>query len=197
LILTAEPEDQGVMKIQASAKSGVALKTATRDWMLPAISLPELQLKNILLRVDFSECSRKVLRYTTRLAKQFNAEVLLLHVVEVVPLESQAEVPIEAHKPVERKLFEWRKEFAAPGPVQMLVRDGFAAHEQILEAAADYNCDLIVVGNHGRTGFHRMLLGSTAEKVVRHARCPVLIIREHEHEFISVSEEETANCKSQ
>jgi universal stress protein A len=54
----------------------------------------------------------------------------------------------------------------------------------IVDAAKELGIDLIILSTHGRTGLSRVLLGSTAEKVVRHAGCPVLIVREHEHEFI-------------
>jgi universal stress protein A len=180
------------MKVRMARRSRkVVLELEPKDSALPPVSLPELRLKQILVPVDFSECSRKALRYAALFAKQFNTEVLLLHVVEVVPMEGQAEVATEARDAVERKLFEWRKEFASPGSVQMVVREGIAAHQQIVEAASDCNSDWIIVGHHSRSGLPRMLLGSTAEKVVRHAPCPVLVIREREHDFISESDEAT------
>jgi universal stress protein A len=179
------------MRVQAAARSGkVVFEAGAQDSALPAIVVPELQLKRILLPVDFSECSHKALRYAVLLARQFNAEVLLLHVLEAAPMENRAEIADEANDAIDRKLFEWRKEFATPGSVKMLLRKGITVHQEIVEAANDGNCDLIIMGNHGRSGLPRMLLGSTAEKVVRHAPCPVLVIRENEHEFISVSEGE-------
>jgi len=54
----------------------------------------------------------------------------------------------------------------------------------IIAVAKELKIDLIILSTHGRTGLERVLLGSTAEKVVRHAGCPVLIVREHEHEFV-------------
>jgi universal stress protein A len=173
------------MKIRASGRSRkLVLQMSARDSALPPISVPELRLKTILSPVDFSDCSRKALLYVACLAKQFNADVLLLHVVEIVPIEGQF-VPAESHEQVQQRLSEWRREFALPASVKTVLRDGIFAHEQIVQAAAEYNCDLIVVGNHGRAGLSRVLLGSTAEKVVRHAPCPVLVIREREHDFIS------------
>jgi nucleotide-binding universal stress UspA family protein len=59
-----------------------------------------------------------------------------------------------------------------------------APHVEITEAARELGIDLIILSTHGRTGITRMLLGSTAEKVVRHAPCPVLIVRESEREFV-------------
>jgi nucleotide-binding universal stress UspA family protein len=61
------------------------------------------------------------------------------------------------------------------------------AHVEITEAAAKLGADLIIISTHGHTGVTRILLGSTAEKVVRHAPCPVLIVRECEREFVPAS----------
>lgn len=68
----------------------------------------------------------------------------------------------------------------------IVVRTGSPGHE-IIEAAQELNVDLIILSTHGRTGLERFILGSTAEKVVRRAGCPVLIVRENEHEFIGGS----------
>jgi universal stress protein A len=171
------------MKIRASARSRkLVLQTSAGDSALPPISVPELRLRTILSPVDFSDCSRKALRYVAYLAKQFNADVLLLHVVEIVPMEGQL-VPTESHEQAHQRLFEWRKEFALPASVKTVVRDGISAHEQIVQAAAECNCDLIVVGNHGRRDIPRASW-KHGRSVVRHAPCPVLVIREREHDFI-------------
>ena len=66
------------------------------------------------------------------------------------------------------------------------MREG-APYREIVQAAQDEDIDLIVISTHGHRGFARMFLGSTAERVVRHATCPVLIVREKEHEFIEPS----------
>jgi nucleotide-binding universal stress UspA family protein len=64
-----------------------------------------------------------------------------------------------------------------------LLRTG-QPHTEIVEAARELGADLIVLSTHGHTGLTHALLGSTAEKVVRHAPCPVLVVREKEHEFV-------------
>ena len=63
------------------------------------------------------------------------------------------------------------------------LRTGIASHE-IVEAAKDFDVDLIVIATHGYTGWKHFCIGSTAERVVRAAPCPVLVVREKEHEFV-------------
>ena len=64
-----------------------------------------------------------------------------------------------------------------------LVRVGKPYHE-ITSAARELNIDLIVISTHGYTGLKHVVLGSTAERVIRHAPCPVLTVREREHDFV-------------
>jgi nucleotide-binding universal stress UspA family protein len=71
----------------------------------------------------------------------------------------------------------------APGVVEkLLVRQGRAFHE-IAEAARTLKSDLVIISTHGFTGVKHALLGSTAERVVRHAPCPVLVVRQRERQF--------------
>ena len=63
------------------------------------------------------------------------------------------------------------------------VRTRIASHE-IVEAVKDFDVDLIVIATHGYTGWKHFCIGSTAERVVRAAPCPVLVVREKEHEFV-------------
>jgi len=69
-------------------------------------------------------------------------------------------------------------------PSEAVLRVG-NPHVEIIEAAEELGIDLIILSTHGRTGLAHVFLGSTAERVVRHAGCPVLIVREHEHEFVA------------
>ena len=173
-----------IMKLRTARRSGnVVLEMEPHDAALPPIALPELQLRRILVPVDFSECSRKVMHYGISFARQFNAEILLLHVIVAVPpppqvlvLEAEA-LGAKYHEQAARDLSDWRKEAVSYASVKATVRSGISAHSEIVEAARETNCDLILIGNHGRTGLARALLGSTTEQVVRHASCPVLVIR--------------------
>ncbi len=148
-----------------------------------------VSLKRILVPVDFSECSRKGLQYALAFARQFQAEVSLLHVVPDVIAEPRFSVPAPdlQHALLEEGRRELDEEIQAHAPqasgLKPLVRKG-VPFQEIVQAAEELGADLIVVGTHGRTGLKHVLLGSTAERVVRHASCPVLVVREHEHECL-------------
>lgn len=189
------------MKIRKDRSQKVILEMDRKEAGLPPAALPEWRLRHILAPVDFSECSRKAMHYAASFAKQFNAEVTLLHVVVLVPPPPQMLVyepetlTAKYHEHAAKALAEWRKEIVSQGTVKATVRGGVAAHQEIVTAAQECNTDLIVIGNHGRTGLARLFTGSTAERVVRHAPCPVLVVREREHEFLretTVGEEREA-----
>lgn len=182
------------MRIRKDGSRKVVLEMDRKEVGLPGVSLPEWRLRHILVPVDFSDCSRKAMHYAACFGKQFNAEVTLLHVVVGVPpppqmLIFEAEtLSAKYHETAAKQLAEWRKEIVSNGTVKAVVRAGVAAHQEIVTAARECNMDLIVIGNHGRTGLARIFTGSTTERVVRYAPCPVLVVREREQEFL----EETA-----
>lgn len=149
-----------------------------------------LKLASILVPIDFSDTSQKALKYAVPFAVQFGAKLTLLHVMEPVATPDFAYFPLELEsdkviKALKAKLESVRRKLG-PGRElveRILVRQGSAFHE-ITEAARGLKCDLIVITTHGRTGLKHALLGSTAERVVRHAPCPVLVVRQVEHEFV-------------
>lgn len=174
-------------------------KKESRDSRLPPIGFSQMNLKKILVPVDFSECSRKAFHYAVSLAKRFDSEVLLLHVIVLVPpppdvvvIESDA-LAQKYHGESARHLSSWRKGITPRVPVKVSVRHGMGAHQEIVAAARESNSDLIIIGNQGRTALARILMGSTAERVVRHAPCPVLVIRKQEHDFLEEEEEAGAS----
>ena len=143
-----------------------------------------LSLKNILVPLDFSEFSLKALRYAVPFAHQFGATLTLLHVVELPAYSSELPyppaLPLEDHDTVVRQLEEIRrKEIPEDVNVHTTVRHNFV-FEAILEVAREIPADLIVTTTHGRTGLMHMLMGSTAENVVRKAPCSVLVVRNPE-----------------
>ena len=164
----------------------LADETATGDVieMVPLI----LSLKNILVPIDFSATSLKALQYAVPFAKQFEAKITLLHVVDL-PMypqefgyllvdESQA---LEGTK---KSLAELAARMIAPELLAgTLVRRGFA-FDTIVTVARETQTDLIIATTHGYTGLKHVVMGSTAERIVRHAPCPVLVVREKEHEFV-------------
>lgn len=158
----------------------------------PSAARVPLKIQQILVPTDFSECSQKAVEYAIAFAKQFGASLTLLHVLEPVayPVGSDymlgevqnldAKFQDEAHE----RLMDLTRSVVAPDiPAVPMVRIG-SAWQEITEIARDRDIDLIIIGTHGYTGLKHLVLGSTAEKVVRHAPCPVLTVREKEHEFV-------------
>jgi nucleotide-binding universal stress UspA family protein len=140
-----------------------------------------LNLRAILVPVDFSACSEDAFLVACALARDYRAGLIILHVITPPPLVSPGELERVLQRPdgyradLEGRL---RLVYAAdslPG-VTYCVQEGNPAVE-ILEAAREARCDLIVMGTHQRTGLGRMLLGSVAEQVVRKAACPVLTVK--------------------
>jgi universal stress protein A len=126
-----------------------------------------------------------------QLVKQFGAQITLLHVVEpiqpdfdVFPMALNRQQTVKAAE-VQLKRFASRLVGKPPG-IRYLVRLG-KPYYQIAEAARSSNADLIIIATHGRTGLNHILLGSTAERVVRHAPCPVLTVRQKESDFIKTA----------
>ena len=145
---------------------------------------PTLKVKKILVPMDFSNLSKDALPWATFLAAQFKAEVVLLHVVEKFPIDylmgreltSHTIVPLmkQAETNLERATTDLAKAFDLK--MSAVVRAG-KPYAEICEAAKVLEADLIVLTTHGYTGLKHVWLGSTAERVVRHALCPVLVVR--------------------
>jgi len=146
-----------------------------------------MQVRSILLPTDFSECGNYALSYATALARKFAASVICLHVIEpIVPSVGYsgmteplpiADISDQIEDSAERELPKFADcEECAGLEVEEIIAHGDAASE-IVRVAEERQVDLIVISSHGRTGWGRMLFGSTAEAVVRHASCPVLVVK--------------------
>ena len=142
-------------------------------------------LDRILVPVDFSDYSREALRAAAEWARLYNAQLHTLHVVEETPhpafymggVRSVYDVEPDLDEKVKAKLGEFADEtIGARDDVEAHVRTGAAASE-IAEFVESNSVDLVALSTHGRTGLERFLLGSVAEKVVRHVRCPVLTVK--------------------
>ena len=152
----------------------------------------KIELRRILVPIDFSEHSKKALRYAIPFAEQFKASVDLLYVVEptIYPADfsfGQVGFPNVEDELRQRGTEELdaliRKEIGNRVPARKVIRTGKAFHE-IDEYAREEAIDLIIIATHGHSGVEHVLFGSTAEKVVRHAPCPVLVVRMAEKEFV-------------
>ncbi len=154
--------------------------------------VPRPQMQRIVVAVDFSDDSKVALNYACDLAAQLSSSLTLVHVVEpdlALPGDDLAAAnpkPTDSERLAEAKLDLNELGERMLGPcrvIETMVRNGIAFFE-IAEAAKCLGADLIVIGAHGLAGTNRALLGSTVEKVVRHAPCPVLVVRGQGHEFV-------------
>ncbi|HVV83931.1 MAG TPA: universal stress protein [Kofleriaceae bacterium] len=142
----------------------------------------------ILCPTDFSPASQHAVRVAARLAREAKADLELLHVWHLPALAFAGEYPIPGDA-LDRMVGDARKELARAvreatellgRPVTSQFLDGAPWERTCDTIAADPKIDLVVMGTHGRTGFRRIMLGSVAGQVVRHARCSVLTVRGRE-----------------
>jgi len=139
----------------------------------------------ILTAIDFSENSEYAFGYALTLAKQFDSQLTILHVInEPVDLRGFY-VPHISFEQLEKEIEEGAEKMMAKFCSEKL--EGFTnfttsivagiPYEEIIRSAQEAGASLIVIGTHGRTGLDHLIFGSTAERVVRGASCPVLTIR--------------------
>jgi nucleotide-binding universal stress UspA family protein len=151
------------------------------------------EIRKILFATDFSDNSRYALTYALSFARKYDATLYILHVVQQpsYPLGMYAEISFDAmdkfnkniSQAVEKEMDALReKELQGFSRYECLIVNGTPFLE-ILRTAREKEADLIIVGTHGRTGLDHVLFGSTAEKVVRRAPCPVLSVRLPGKEF--------------
>jgi nucleotide-binding universal stress UspA family protein len=139
----------------------------------------------IVCPIDFSPCSREALRVAAEFARERSAALVIAHVWEP-PRWSTGEIQVAPEliqdliDAEEAQLEAWRTTAAELGAREVGIRflTGVAWDAILALLKDDPTIDLIVMGTHGRTGLKHILLGSIAEKVVRHAPCPVLVVRD-------------------
>jgi nucleotide-binding universal stress UspA family protein len=141
-----------------------------------------LQFKKVLCPVDFSSISRRALDHAAEIARWYEAELTVLHVVPLMPTvfgyPSPVALPAEpaTTEAVLRELTTFAQGAAEVAKrTTTFVREGSPAVE-VLHYAVEHDTDLVVLGTHGRSGFERFMVGSVAEKVLRKAPCPVLTV---------------------
>ena len=167
-----------------STLSSLAGKHRQNRRLSPKQERARLGISSILVPLDFSTESRKALAYAVPFARQFGATINVLHVVEPVatpdfatacPLAMENEKVMRAAREQLDNILTL-EEVDADLIGKRLVRYG-RSFQEITGAARGVNADLIIISTHGYTGFKHALLGSTTERVVRHAPCPVLVVR--------------------
>jgi len=134
-------------------------------------------IHTILVPTDFSEYSDAAFRVASSLASEQEARLIVLHVNPPATMHGEVIDRREPNGYYDRLWEELyaRKPLDPRTEVEHRLREGDPV-EEILEAAKESSCDLIVMGTHGRSGLGRLLLGSIAEKIMREAPCPVLTI---------------------
>ncbi len=146
--------------------------------------------KRILVTTDFSEAGDHAIAHAFRIAVDHGAEVLLCHVIEPIvspnPLYAHyypaelfsADIRARAEADTRQALL---KRVPKTEPLARVLHTEIAAYgapaDEIIQLAAKERVDLIVIATHGHTGLKQLLMGSVAERVIRHAHCPVLVVR--------------------
>lgn len=142
--------------------------------------------QRIMVAVDGSDTSARGLQEAIGLAKDQKAILSIIHVVDIVVVFGAGQFPgsyIAATREVARETIERARNAAIAAGLDPeiqtpeIVTSGYHVGDTIAEVARDWKADLLVVGTHGRRGISRMLLGSVAERIVRMAPCPLLLVR--------------------
>lgn len=204
IVLIAEEREVDLIVIGTHGRTGLkrvwlgsTAERVVRHATCPVLTVPTreharrssrpalFRIAKILVPIDFSAISVDALPYASRLAVEFGASIVLLHVVKRFPIEGllgaelvgQILVPtmLQAESDLERIAADLRQ--ATGAKVSAVVRAG-TPHEVICRVAKSSGADLVVLTTHGYTGLKHVWMGSTAERVVRHASCPVLAVRE-------------------
>lgn len=146
----------------------------------------ENAINKILVPIDFSDYSKNSLKYAVNFAKFLKAKVYLIYVIEpqIYPADfsmgqiAMPPVELELDKRAKEELEKLAKtEINGELEVETIIKTGKPFIE-IIETAREIAVDLIIIATHGRSGVEQILFGSTAEKVVRKAPCPVLTLRD-------------------
>lgn len=144
-----------------------------------------MDIRTILFPTDFSGGAHAAMDHAISLAKDYDAKLVLLYVVQDISIAewyipssiSAADLVDDMQKSAAKEMEKWEAEARQKvRDVERMVVRGVPFVE-IIRTAKERSADLIVIGTHGRTGIDHMLFGSTAEKVVRKAHCPVLTVR--------------------
>lgn len=143
-----------------------------------------MKINKILFPTDFSEPAEKAFDYAVFLATSHEADLALLHVVDqlhgetyyeilaLTPMQIAEKMTKRAHEDLQTLVDRVKESVTATEAV----REG-KVWVEICKAAEEEKADIIIIGSHGRTGLSHILIGSTAETVVRHSSCPVLVVR--------------------
>jgi nucleotide-binding universal stress UspA family protein len=157
-----------------------------------------VEVKRILVPVDFSEVAPILAKWAKGFAKQLNAKIILTYVLEdlspyegiFVDLKTLTELENTLYEGAKKSMEDFLKEHFSDFPdVEPVLEKGDVV-ETILWVAQEKGADLIVIGTHGRKGLDRILFGSVAEGVVKNSPIPVVTINPYRAGYLKVEEEE-------
>lgn len=178
-------------QVRRARKSQRTRRAAVKKTAVRKVSYGKITLKHILIPIDFSENSKKALRYAIPLAEQFGASITLINIIEPTVFPSDFGFGQMSFPDVEQELVaKSRTELngiiesvTTKTKISAVVKTGIPFVE-VTNYADDEQADLIIVATHGRTGVEHILFGSTAEKIIRKAPCPALVVRAEERDFV-------------
>lgn len=142
------------------------------------------KIKNILVPIDFSDTSKVLAEYATVFGKNFDAKLYIIHVVEdfgkyarlSIPHISMDKIIEEVYEAAKKELGDFCTEnFKGKVKYECILSKG-EVHEDIFKATKERDIDIIIMGTHGSSGLDRIFFGSTADRVLRWAKCPVMTV---------------------
>jgi len=136
-------------------------------------------LKKILAPTDFSELSVEGIRYASHLAKDVGAQLIVMNVIILDETNTTTKGEIDAHK---ARLAEFVAKTVPHRGADLKVREVVVAgqpYNAIIDCAEKEHVDLVIMSSHGRSGLSRMLIGSVTDRLLRAAKCPVLVVPSH------------------
>jgi nucleotide-binding universal stress UspA family protein len=157
-----------------------------------------VEIRTILVPVDFSEVAPILAKWAKGFAKQLNAKIILTYVLEdlstyegiFVDLKTLTELENTLYEGAKKSMEDFLKEHFSDFPdVEPVLEKGDVV-ETILRVAQEKGADLIVIGTHGRKGLDRILFGSVAEGVVKNSPIPVVTLNPYRAGYLKVEEEE-------
>lgn len=152
---------------------------------MPVLQRVSVSLRNILFATDFSSASERACSYAKALALNFRSAVEIVHVFDPSKVTTYVEailgVPVkERQQVISDSLQQLKSEFSAAGvSATTSLPEGHHPQQTILKLSREHDTDLIVAGTHSRWGLERLVIGSTAEELIRQAGCPVLTVGPH------------------
>jgi nucleotide-binding universal stress UspA family protein len=148
-----------------------------------------VQFKNILCATDFSDFSNHTINYGVALAKEFEASLIICHVIDLSSVAIYGEFQLDPIGQQNRIMEDAGAQLQAltgdqPVAWEPLISLGKPADE-ISRAVEEKGIDLVIAATRGRSGFKRLVLGSVTERLMRTLTCPLLVVRSPEHEFVN------------